>query len=120
MADDKGTRPTSIAINYLKSNDFREVTSDGVLGGPTPQGKLWIAFYAERFPLPRVVEHKIIPLERPDEFSVDIEKGTVIEARPGIVRHVEFGVYLTPQSAKQLHEWLGSQIKKMEEREEIK
>ena len=111
MAEDSPIQKT-IAVNYLKSNDFREVACDGALGGLTPQGKLWVAFYAERFPMPRIVEHDIITEsgQAPDEVTIDMNSGRVIESRSGIVRHVEFGVYLTIESAKTLHDWLGKQI----------
>jgi hypothetical protein len=110
MAEDSPI-PKTIAVNYLKSNDFREIACDGAIGGPTPQGKLWVAFYAERFPLPRIVEHDIIrDTGKPNEITVDMASGRVLESRSGIVRHVEFGVYLTLESAKTLHEWLGQQI----------
>jgi hypothetical protein len=49
LADD--AEATTVDINYLKSISFREVACDGVLGGPTPHGKLWLAFYTERLPL---------------------------------------------------------------------
>ena len=102
--------PKTIAVNYLKSSDFREIACDGAIGGMTPQGKLWVAFYAERFPLPRIVEHDVIQGSKPDEITVDMSSGRILESRSGIVRHVEFGVYLTTESAKTLHDWLGKQI----------
>ena len=49
----------TLDINYLKSPHFREVTSDGIVGGPTPMGKIWLAFFTERFALPRIVRHEL-------------------------------------------------------------
>ena len=39
------------------------------------------------------------------------DDGVVIEGRDGLVRTVEFGVYLTPNEARGLVEWLNENIK---------
>jgi hypothetical protein len=54
----------SLKINYLKSKAYREAACDGALGGPTPQKKLWIAFYTERFPIPRIAEYNVVPASK--------------------------------------------------------
>jgi hypothetical protein len=118
MADDS---PKTVAINYLKSNDFREIACDGAIGGPTPHGKLWVAFYSERFPLPRIVEHNLIRDEgNPDQVTIDLTSGRVIESRSGIVRHIEFGAYLSLDAAKSLHDWLGKQLNSIQDGGETK
>lgn len=107
--------PTTIDLNYLKSADFREVACDGILGGPTPQGKLWLAFYTERFPLPRKVRHGI---ERTNDDRWQFrgnDDGSPLEGLTGIVRNVEFGVYLSIETAEQLHQWLGTKIEELKE-----
>lgn len=108
MTDQKAN-PT-IDINYVKSASYREVPCDGALGGITPQKKLWVGFYSERLPLPRLVRHELIPTERQNEFSLD-PNGTPLESRGGLIRNVEFGIYLSKEAAKQLHEWLGDNLK---------
>ena len=109
MAEEKAARDQTVTINYLKSNSFREVACDGVLGGPTPHGSIWMAFYTERFPLPRIVRHKMVPTQEENTFTLD-DPGEVIEGRQGIIRNVEFGVYMTTQTAEQLYEWLGRNL----------
>lgn len=109
-------QPTSIDIHYLKSPSFREVNSDGALGGPTPQGKLWIAFYSERFPLPRVMRQPLKQTAGNDGqpvFETD-GPGSIIEARQGIIRSVEFGVYMNKESAEQLRDWITEKLKLLE------
>ncbi len=102
----------TVDIHYQKSEDFREVACDGALGGPTPQGKVWLAFYAERFPLPRVVRQDLVAAEQPGGFNLDHSKpATIVEAKRGIIRSVEFGVYMSVETASQLHEWLGQLLK---------
>jgi hypothetical protein len=111
MADDKVMpNEKNIKINYLKTGDFREIACDGVLGGPTPQGKVWLAFYTERFPMPQVVEHLLVEGLREGELSVGGEP-VVIQSREGIIRNVEFGVYMSVTAAEQLRDWLIDQLK---------
>jgi len=109
--------PTSagtIDINYLKSNEFREIACDGVMGGPTPRGSLWLAFFTERFPLPRIMRHHLQPAASPGEVFIDKDvPGQPVEGRHGLVRNIEFGVYMNIETATQLHEWLGQQIDAM-------
>ena len=52
----------------MKSNAFREVACDGALGGPTSQKKLWIAFYTERLPIPRIAEYNVVPASKADTY----------------------------------------------------
>jgi hypothetical protein len=111
MADDE--RPMAaknIKINYIKSGNFREIACDGVLGGPTPQGKIWFAFYTERFPMPQVVEQLLVEGLREGELSMTGEP-VVLQAREGIIRNVEFGVYMNFSAAEQLRDWLIDQLK---------
>lgn len=104
--------PKTLTINYLKSNGFREVACDGALGGPTPNGSLWLAFYTERFPLPRKVRHKLTEIDDGDACIIDSESpAETLEGLVGIVRNVEFGLYMSVETAEQLHAWLGRSIK---------
>lgn len=109
--------PTSagtIVINYLKSSGFREVACDGVMGGPTPRGSLWLAFFTERFPLPRIMRHRLQRTPNPEEVFIENNApGEPIESRDGLIRNVEFGVYMSVDTAVQLHEWLGQQLEAM-------
>ncbi len=109
MSEEKPVRDSTLTINYLKANSFREVACDGVLGGPTPQGKIWLAFYTERFPLPRIVRYKMISTAVENEVTLE-EPGEVVEGRHGFIRNVEFGVYVSVQTAEKLHEWLGQNL----------
>lgn len=110
MAGEADT-PTTLDFNYLKSRDFREASCDGVVGGPTPAGKLWMAFFTERLPLPKRVRHSIQSTGAANEFTlVPDAEPTLIDSLSGVVRNVEFGLYLDLSTAEQLHEWLGRKI----------
>lgn len=102
-----------VDINYIKSESYREVACDGILGGPTPNGKLWLGFYTERFPLPRVMRHVVRSL---DGGAVELEvPGEKIEGRDGIIRNVEFGIYMSVTEAAELRRWLAEELGNMEE-----
>ena len=102
----------AIDIHYQKTPDFREVACDGALGGPTPQGKVWLAFYSERFPLPRIVRQDLVVNEGAEAFTLDKNKpATIVETKRGIIRSVEFGVYMSVDTAADLYDWLGKMLK---------
>ena len=102
---------STVDLNYLKSPNFREVSSDGIVGGPTPNGKVWVAFFTERYPLPRIVRHALVETDVAGQFRLDDSiPAQPIDGRAGIVRNVEFGVYLSVQGAKDLRDWLNKQI----------
>ena len=106
----EGEAPT-VDIHYIKPTAFREAACDGVIGGPTPNGKIWLAFYSERFPLPRIMRQTLVKQDGEASLRFDASvPATVIESRQGIIRSVEFGAYLTLETAKQLHAWLGEHI----------
>lgn len=103
-----------IDIHYLKTPGFREVSCDGAMGGSTPHGKVWLAFYSERFPLPRVMRHRLKSFEE-GGTGIDPEaEATVVEARRGLIRNVEFGVYMSIETATDLHKWLGEYLAEAE------
>ncbi|HEY8031547.1 MAG TPA: hypothetical protein VIF02_03955, partial [Methylocella sp.] len=90
MADERKT-PETLEFHYIKSPDYREIACHGAIGSPTPTGKIWVAFYAERTPIPRVVGYNIpsVPEGQPLQFSESTAGPPVsIEARQGVVRHV--------------------------------
>jgi len=111
--------PLSLTVNYLKSADFREITCHGAVGGPTPNGELWLAFYTERLPLPRIARHKLKPTETEGLFTIDEEApAEPVESRQGIIRNVEFGLYMSVETAEKLHAWLERNIDSLKHRED--
>jgi len=66
MAEEASDR--TVDINYIKSADFREVACDGVIGGPTPNQKLWVAFYTERLPCPGSFAIRLFQVDKRTSF----------------------------------------------------
>jgi hypothetical protein len=86
-----------LQFHYIKGPNYHEVPCHGAIGGVTPQGKIWMSLYSERTPLPRVVEFEV-PAPSPNNTFVKFQEGSAspisIEARQGVIRHVESTVYL--------------------------
>jgi hypothetical protein len=119
MADEKQNGPPTakLQFNYIKGPDYREVACHGVLGGTTPQGKLWMTIFSERPPIPRIVEYDLPAPPSPNEpVLFEEQKATpgFIESRQGIIRHVECTAYMDLETAKRVHEWLGRNIQAAE------
>jgi hypothetical protein len=113
MADEEPADKVTLQFHYIKGPDYRETACHGAFGGLTPQRKLWMAFYAERYPLPRLVEYKV-PSPPPGSNTVDFNEATAvpdsIESRQGCIRHVEFGTYMDIEIAERVRDWLTKQI----------
>ena len=108
--ENKQILSSKITFNYIKSNHFRVVHADGVMGNETPGNDLFIGFYNERIPLPDALTYEI-----DEEGNLGKE---ILEERnvktDGILREVEVGVVLDLDMAKALVLWLSSMIQQIE------
>lgn len=118
MADDNSpaAEPFKLQFHYIKGPSYHESACHGAIGGPTPHGKIWMALFAERHPLPRMVEYQL-PQPEPGASAVQFDesgaKPSFIETRTGVIRHVEFSAYLDVEAAERLRDWLSAQINQM-------
>lgn len=98
MADEEQV-PPKIKFHYLKGPQIVTVYADGAYGGITPKGMISMALYNERHPIPQ---------EESAEISAEgrIVKTEKVKVRSGIVRQVDCAVYMTPEVAKGVGEWL--------------
>jgi hypothetical protein len=104
--------PAKLRFDFIKSPSFHVVHADGIFGGLTPRGNLFLSFYSERFPIPTTTVHELKPSgELGDEIRSERE------GRKGIVREVEVGVECDLEVAKAFLEWLKQKI---EEAEKVK
>ena len=114
MGDDDpaAARTAKLQFHYIKGASYREICCDGALGGLTPQGGMWMALFAERGAIPRLVEFEVPAKEGEDtvEFEEGAHKPSRIETRNGIIRHVEFTAYMSVETAKRIHKWLGENL----------
>jgi len=101
-----------LQFHYIKGPGYRECVSHGAIGGITPQGKVWMALYAERYPLPRMTEFAVEVTGEIGEVTFDERTATpvLVDTRNGVIRHVEFSTYLDIDAAERLRDWLNDRI----------
>jgi hypothetical protein len=94
-----------VAIDYIKSPDFRIVWADGVVGSATPNGLIHFALYAERPAIPR---RQVFAIEKiaPNAGKLGAEILEKQISRGSIVREMSFDVLVTAQTAENLGNWL--------------
>jgi hypothetical protein len=107
---------SGIQFTYSTVQGYAPVFVNGAHGGVTPRGEIVIHFYHERPPLPDSITHELTPAGT---------IGPVVAQEPSItspvmVRAIEAGVILTPENARNLHAWLGEQIREMESMEKAR
>ena len=102
-----------LRIEYQKSQSFRVIHADGAYGGTSPRLQLFIAFYNERFPIPKVLTYETSATGAPlGEITAERE------SKEGIIREVEVGVTLDITAAKSFLAWLTEQVAELEKRRE--
>jgi hypothetical protein len=96
-----------VQFHYKKSNFFRVVYSEGAWGGISPSGRIVVNFFSERAPIPRRQTQTIFP---------DGTMGPVVtaEQKKGVMREVEVAITMDLDHAKNLHQWLGQHIERLE------
>lgn len=102
-------QPPKVRIEYVRGNLFRVVHVDGAFGGTTPRLQLFIDFYSERFPIPRVLVYEASPEGAPLREIVEER-----ESEEGIVRESEVGLVLDLPVAKVFSEWLNEKVAELE------
>ena len=107
-ADDVGS---VVQLDYIKSNHFRVVYADGAIGSVSPNGMIQMALFSERDAIPRSVQHEVT-----EEGMLGAELNSV--RRPGYVREVDVNVVMTPDTAKELMDWLSERIRELTDIEE--
>lgn len=113
MENSQDKNVSGITIHNKISNNFRELHVDGAYGGLTPKGMVNINFYAERLSIPKSTDYKI-------ESQKLIKIADSEDSKKGIIREFETGVYMTFETAKELHKWLGEQIVRFEKETKAK
>ena len=98
MADKKN----QIRLNYVKTSNYRTYHVDGIYGGLTPQGKLYIEPFVERQVTPQSVIHEI------ENFKFG--KSLDSEGKEGIIREIECGLILDINIAVVMRGWLDDRI----------
>ncbi len=120
MAETEEKSPENLKFDFIKSEQFRVIHADGVLGGVTPRLKIFMSIWSERPPIPQRVVHSI---NADGTMGAEIADQRVIRDSD-VVREVEAGVVMDIGLARAVVLWLQDKIKTAEEivaqhREEI-
>jgi hypothetical protein len=101
----KRENPQDLKFKYEKSEFFRTIHVDGVWGCVTPNMGIQIAFWNERFPLPNLVEYRVLEDGSIEEFSRDIPDT--------IIREVEVSLAFDVETAEMLIDWLSERVEEI-------
>ena len=102
-----------IRIEYIKSHFYRMVRADGAFGGTSPRLELFISFYNERFPIPKVLVY-----EQSSHGAPGAEIESERETKEGVIREVEVGVTMDLPTARSFSEWLKQKVEELEKARE--
>lgn len=97
-----------VVFHYIKSNLFRVIHLDGVIGSITPTQFIHMALYSERPAIPQRMTH---PVSMKAGLGEPIASETV--SREGYVREIDMDVMMNLASAQALHGWLGLRIQEL-------
>lgn len=102
---------TKLKFHYIKAPDYREVAVHGAFGGLQPTGDgVFLSVYSERPPIPQATFAEVT-----DDGTLGPELVGERESREGVVRVVQFGMYLTRENAVAIRDWLDVRISKLDE-----
>ena len=104
------TEADRLAFDYIKSNFFRVVHVDGVIGSGTPSGFVHLACYSERPAIPRRMVFDVS-----SDGLLGEEILALRETRESIVRELETDLLMSVQVATSLRDWLDIQLRHIEE-----
>lgn len=105
--------PSDIAFHYLKTYNYRTYHVDGIFGGPTPNGNIYMELFVERMPTPREVHHKV---NQDGTLGEEIQRA----GKEGLVREIEAGLVFDLATAEQIQKWLSNKIDILKQRQESK
>lgn len=108
MEQDDKLKLTEIDFHYIKTHNYRSYHVDGIFGGLTSRGNIYIELFLERKPTPTRVKHAI---KKTGEIGDEIER----DSKNGFIREIECGLMMDINTAKSLHSWLDKRIKELEQ-----
>jgi hypothetical protein len=99
-------QPTTVTFHWVKSSHFRTIHANGVFGGFSPDGNLFMSIFSERPVLPDVTVQTVENNGQLGKEIIEQRKGL-----QGVVRELEVGLAMDIRTAKALVEWLTERIK---------
>lgn len=96
----------TVDVHYKKTESYRSYHVDGLFGGLTPNGQLYIELFLERLVTPQTIRYTIA-----SDGSLGDEKIGDRIGKSGIVREIEAGLIMHISTAKIIKSWLDEKIK---------
>jgi hypothetical protein len=94
-----------VKFYYIKANDFRVIHMDGVFGGLTPTGDIFMSIFSQRPPIPVVT---VQPIKETGELGEELLAERSV--KDGLVREIEAGIAVRPEVAETLIRWLQERV----------
>jgi len=104
-----------LAFDYIKAPDFRVVWADGIMGGPTPHDMIHCVLFSERPSIPTRQVFEVADTGG-GQFKVGREIHEKRETRNSIVREMSCDVFMTPEVAKSVANWILQAVEQYEEK----
>ena len=99
------TEKDKVKFYYIKGNDFRVIHMDGVFGGLSPTGDIFMSIFSQRPPIPTMT---VQPVKENGELGDELMSERTV--KDGLVREIEVGVALRPEVAEVLIKWLQEKV----------
>ena len=93
-----------IEFHYLKTHNYRSFYVDGVFGGITPRGKIYMELFLERAVTPQRAFYEIT---KSGLLGKEIRR----EGKAGLIREIEGGAIMDLATAERVRDWLDEKIK---------
>lgn len=108
-----------IKYKYKFPSDYNPKYTNGVYGGITSKGEIWINFFLERAGIPKSQTHELESEQLADKEIKKIGKEIRDEIEPQdfdrqMIRFLQAGVIMNYPTAKTVHEWLGRHLETLE------
>ena len=94
-----------VKFHYIKANGFRVVHMDGVFGGLSPTGDIFMSIFSQRPPIPQIT---VQPVKENGELGDELVSERTV--KEGLVREIEVGIAVRPEIAETLIKWLQEKV----------
>jgi len=95
-----GKKKNTVSFEYKLSPSFAVYAVSGAFGGLNSQGEIVMTLYNERAALPERQTYSVS-----NDGSID-KRPISVEKKDSLIRHVMFGVSMSPSVARSVGEWL--------------
>jgi hypothetical protein len=102
----------TVKFIYNKTANYRTYSVDGVYGGISPKGNLFIELFTEKLPTAETITYQLLDN---GNIGKEIEKKQDV----GIVREIEGGLYLDLKTATVIADWLNNKVNEFKEIEKL-